>query len=129
MRNVKCSDCDEYRNEWCEKVKDSPHPDLARDCQYWHERKNRDDCISRQAAIDATQGIGRLATLPDNDAVIRMSAVEYVLFNLPSAQPEIIRCKDCRHRDTETGFCEGRGWPMQLVPDDGFCDKGERSEE
>lgn len=54
------------------------------------------DLISRQAAIDATQGIGRLATLPDNDAVIRMSAVEYVLFNLPSAQPEIIRCKDCR---------------------------------
>ena len=44
--------------------------------------------INRQAAIDAVQGIGRLATLPDNDAVVRMSAVEYVLFNLPSAQPE-----------------------------------------
>lgn len=54
-----------------------------------------DDLISRQVAIDAIQRIGRLATLPDNDAVIRMSAVEYVLFNLPSAQPEIIRCKDC----------------------------------
>ena len=38
----------------------------------------------------------------------------------------IVRCKDCKHRDTEDGFCEGRGWPMQLVPDDGFCDKGER---
>ena len=46
------------------------------------------DLISRQVAIDAIQRIGRLATLPDNDAVIRMSAVEYVLFNLPSAQPE-----------------------------------------
>ena len=45
---------------------------------------------------------------------------------LPSAQPEIIRCKDCKHRNAENGFCEGRGWPMQLVPDDGFCDKGER---
>lgn len=54
------------------------------------------DCISRQDAIDSVQGIGRLATLPDNDAVIRMSAVEYVLYNLPSAQPEIIRCKDCK---------------------------------
>lgn len=40
MRNVKCSDCDEYRNEWCEKVIDSPHPDMIRDCQYWHERKD-----------------------------------------------------------------------------------------
>lgn len=37
---------------------------------------------------------------------------------------EVVRCKDCKHRDTENGFCEGRGWPMQLVPDDGFCDKG-----
>lgn len=40
---------------------------------------------------------------------------------------EIVRCKDCKHREAENGFCEGRGWPMQLVPDDGFCDKGERS--
>lgn len=49
--------------------------------------------------------------------------------DLPSAEPEIIRCKDCKHREVENGFCEGRGWPMQLVPDDGFCDKGERNEE
>lgn len=49
--------------------------------------------------------------------------------SLPPAEPEIVRCKDCKHRDAETAFCEGRGWPMQLVPDDGFCDKGERSEE
>ena len=41
----------------------------------------------------------------------------------------VVRCKDCKHRDAENGFCEGRGWPMQLVPDDGFCDKGERSKE
>ena len=40
MRSVKCSDCDEYRNEWCEKVIDSPHPDMIRDCQYWHKRKD-----------------------------------------------------------------------------------------
>jgi len=37
----------------------------------------------------------------------------------------VVRCRDCKHRDAEKGFCEGRGWPMQLVPDDGFCDKGE----
>lgn len=42
---------------------------------------------------------------------------------------EVVRCKECKHRDAETGFCEGRGFPMQLVPDDGFCDKGERSED
>lgn len=41
----------------------------------------------------------------------------------------VVRCKECKHRNVENGFCEGRGWPMQIVPDDGFCDKGERSEE
>lgn len=40
MRNIKCSDCEEYRNEWCEKIIDSPYPDMLRDCQYWHERKD-----------------------------------------------------------------------------------------
>lgn len=38
----------------------------------------------------------------------------------------VVRCRDCEHKDRESGFCHGRGWPMQLVPDDGFCDKGER---
>lgn len=41
MRDIKCSDCAEYRNEWCEKVIDSPHPDILRDCQYFHD-KDRD---------------------------------------------------------------------------------------
>lgn len=41
MRDVKCSYCDEYRNEWCEKVTDSPHPDILRNCQYFHEAKTR----------------------------------------------------------------------------------------
>lgn len=45
MRNIKCSDCAEYRNEWCEKIVDSPYPDMLRDCQYWHERKDMVEVI------------------------------------------------------------------------------------
>lgn len=41
MKGVKCADCAEYRNEWCEKVVDSPYPEMIRDCQYYHE-KDRD---------------------------------------------------------------------------------------
>ena len=41
MCNVTCADCEEYKNEWCEKIIDSPCPDLIRDCQYFHE-KDRD---------------------------------------------------------------------------------------
>lgn len=40
MKNIKCSDCAEYQNEWCKKIVDSPHQDILRDCQYWHERKD-----------------------------------------------------------------------------------------
>ena len=55
---------------------------------------------------------------------------------LPYKKPEIIkgtdlvpvvRCKDCKFRENDD-FCTGRGFPYQLVPNDGFCDKGERKE-
>ena len=83
------------------------------------------DLISRQAAIDA---INRL-DIPEDMCVFEiLSHIELELGTLPSAQPEIIRCKDCKHREAENGFCEGRGWPMQLVPDDGFCDKGAKND-
>ena len=56
-----------------------------------------DDLISRQAAIDAIRastlkytGFMEMEMYTDDDAV---EAIE----GLPSAQPEIIRCKDCRH--------------------------------
>lgn len=61
-------------------------------------------------------------------SILLPSAADAIEELLPSAQPEIVRCKDCKYRDAEDGFCEGRGWPMQLVPDDGFCNKGKRSE-
>ena len=37
MRNVKCADCAEYKNEWCERKMDSPYPDMLRDCEYYHD--------------------------------------------------------------------------------------------
>ena len=42
-------------------------------------------------------------------------------------EPEIVRCMDCVHcfhRDNYELWCEGRGFPYQLVNPDGFCDKG-----
>ena len=77
------------------------------------------DLISRQTAIDAVQGIGRLATLPDNDAVVRMSAVEYVLFNLPSAQPERIRGRWTR--DNACSECGCQPWFSGDIHNYNFC--------
>lgn len=44
--------------------------------------------ISRQAAIDAIDAIGHIATMPDGDKCIRKSAVKYTLSMLPPAKPE-----------------------------------------
>lgn len=57
------------------------------------EMEKADDPISRQAAIDTLTeyGNGRAVYISVEEAVRRIE-------QLPSAQPEIIRCKDCIHR-------------------------------
>ena len=45
----------------------------------------------------------------------------------PADVVPVVRCKDCKFRENDD-FCTGRGFPCQLVPDDGFCDKGKREE-
>ena len=32
MNTVKCKNCKHYRNEWCDKIVDSPDPELERMC-------------------------------------------------------------------------------------------------
>ena len=49
------------------------------------------DCISRQQAINALSTITLYkGSIPFNTAVMRIK-------QLPPIQPEIIRCKDCKH--------------------------------
>lgn len=82
-------------------------------------------CISRRAVLALPRNKVRdIKTMEVVCETINVTDIE----TLPPAQPEIVRCKYCKHREAKNGFCEGRGWPMQLVPDDGFCEKGERSD-
>ena len=102
------------------------------------------DCISRQAAIDALKGLSTwwadeggyyggaqppmVALLDPEDAV---SAIE----NMPSAQPEIVKCRECKHYQ----FADNRafGMPVKMcewfgfedVDDDDFCSRAERRTE
>ena len=90
--------------------------------------------ISREAAVEVLEKLisARRVWLRAGSARDEIKGIDAAIcemLNLPTAQPEIVRCKDCKHRDAGNGICEGRGWPMQLVPDDGFCDKGERRRE
>lgn len=62
-----------------------------------------DDLISRQAAIDALARTAREKfNLSDefNYYLAGLIDGEMAIQQLPSAQPEIIRCKDCKHWDT-----------------------------
>lgn len=42
MKNIRCRNCKNLRNNWCEKVIDSPDPDVVRDCQYFATMTNAD---------------------------------------------------------------------------------------
>ena len=82
-----------------------------------------DDLISRQAAIDALRLIPYdLGKRELEDAI---KAVE----QLPSAQPDIIRCKDCKfytamNRKTKSGICSLI--MHQNFGDDWYCAGAER---
>ena len=65
-----------------------------------------DDLISRQAAIDAIYH-----HLPS----VSRTRARTMLHEVPSAQPEIIRCKDCKHWRQQTNY---QGAPLSF----GFCE-------
>lgn len=95
-----------------------------------------DDYISRQTVLrcikESRDGID-WGQSEDGDAFLHYSAALYrtvaseKCVSAADVVP-VVRCKDCKFRENDD-FCTGRGFPYQLVPDDGFCDKGKRTEE
>lgn len=74
----------------------------------------KNDTISRQAAIDAVEYItSSMSVCVNSDECHGMKRMQrqavIELANLPSAQPEVIRCKDCRWWDKfgnyDNGYC------------------------
>ena len=78
-----------------------------------------DDLISRQAAIDAILAIKDYG---NSDRANALGLAECAVTTLPSAQPEIIRCKDCKHWDG-VDTCDVIDAP---VWDNDFCSMAER---
>ena len=80
------------------------------------------DLISRQAAIDALMNDVTPYGLMDNDGNIEAGCkdkdVIAMLYNLPSAQPEIIRCKECEYWDVS--------WQNDDEPDCHYCPLADR---
>ena len=92
-------------------------------------REKMVDLIDRQAAIDA---LGERPMLSGDCEWEIAARKQYdddraAIENVPSAQPEIIRCKDCIHHEDESPgmvYCPNQvgGW----VGEDFFCADGER---
>ena len=92
------------------------------------------DCISRQAAIEALARVARkMFTLSDefNHYLAGLMDGENAIRQLPSVQPEIIRCEDCihynKHEDCikyqRDGFCSE--WVRNTYKD-WYCSRAER---
>lgn len=86
-----------------------------------------DDLIKREDAIRVASGYCHPVNIPKE------------LAKLPSAEPEIIRCKDCKHyKEWESEFtpnavvtqCMADNFPIRkAIPDGWFCAGAERREE
>lgn len=108
-----------------------------------------DDLISRQDAIDIVQGyaeqLQRYIGMPNDSEVYAYArrlllSIDRYIKALPSAQPEIIRCKDCKYwQDQEDGVVEvpicarpenkfDKHPMIMIIGKDGFCSFAERRE-
>lgn len=93
------------------------------------EFPNSSDTISRQAAIDALDK--RFDSIP-MEQTTEILQLRKDLRELPSAQPEIIRCKDCKWygRADKRRFYRGTDCLNHridtIVPDKDYCSRAER---
>ena len=102
-----------------------------------------EDAVSRQAAIDALCSVcgvdcdkSEFVYDGKQEDQIILCPEHYALTQLPSVQPEIVRCKDCKHygcilysgTQFEYGECFGHEesqYTFEVKPDD-FCSRAER---
>lgn len=88
------------------------------------------DSISRRAAIND------IRTMIPKDAQLDIKWIEMWLMQLPSAEPQIIRCENCKHyKEWESEFtpnavvtqCMADNFPIRkAIPDGWFCAGAER---
>lgn len=123
------------RPEWCPLVEFPDEADncseIPNSCENLQSTCNEvaTDCISRRMAIDALLEEVRLVDgyYVENDEVIdKDDAIEAIQL-LPSAQPEIIRCKECRYSKYDyifhSRYCHNKG-KAELVGENFFCAAG-----
>ena len=104
----------------------------------YSEKPNNSDTISRQAAIRWIKTECNPYGKPTLDYETSCRIMEH-LDKMPSAQPKIIRCKDCKHyREYDSEYvenavvvqCMADRYPIsETIPDGWFCAGAERKDD
>ena len=82
-----------------------------------------DDLISRQAVLKL------LSTIPPEEAMTKAMLIQSVK-QMDAAQPEIIRCRECRYNDMPpTAGNAGCTLLYGMTNQNGFCSLAERRED
>ena len=84
------------------------------------------DTISRQAAIEAADSIIERDTSGNNDVVKAMTAWKEYIKALPSAQPDIIQCRNCKFASGDSRIC--MKFDHSPIGELDFCSFAERRE-
>lgn len=102
------------------------------------------DTISRQAAIDAMDVLcqehrykipGKIETYSQYNEAWQdaLDRAEGIIANLPPAQPEIIRCKDCKYASPNGKYgCKAyhfKQYETHEMKADDFCSRAERRQD
>ena len=133
LENIDCSDGIGISTVKCDVVEDvinaiNTLPSAQPETHDKRTETHACDCIERQAAIDAIS-CDITVTGRQNAEVVSETIGAFVdrIKALPSAQPEIIRCKDCKYymRPHGCGNIDG----MATAQEDGHCSYAERREE
>ena len=95
---------------------------LATDCNT-HNTLGALDCIGRKAAIAE---ISRFAGYLDDDMIMRIQMGLNRLKRLPSAQPDIIACGDCKHWINHDRRCGFWNHGVRIID---WCSRAERKED
>ena len=129
---------------FCEKIRTDHDMQTGRhpDCPLTIQSEERTethacDCISRKAAIECLEHLSAcdepfVEIGTDDETFIGKYEAITEISDLPSAQPEIIRCNACRHWTQTTGEMRGFGLGncdyhnAKLVNCNGFCYWAER---
>lgn len=80
------------------------------------------DVISRKAAIDAVE---KESQVDGAYGYMDTKSIIDLLCDLPSAQPEIVRCKDCLHH-TESGYCHNAECYGVFTKNEHYCGYAKR---